>query len=253
MILGFDIGNTSTLSGLYRDSPEPFEVFRFPTDRGADADSLLRFTEELTAKISGKERITKLVYSSVVPEVNHAYENLAGILQVPFVKVSGSSRLSVKLMYLNPSRLGADRIANAEAAFREYPGDSIIIDIGTAATFCVLHRDGTYDGGLIAPGINTCIKALAGCTSNLPEIVFEKPDRLVAVDTINALKSGFFYGWVSMVEGIISRIEKEYGLKFRVILTGGLSGHIAEALSGHVVLDRMLTMKGLKYICELNS
>ena len=144
-----------------------------------------------------------------------------------------------------------DRIVNAEAAYIEYGNDCIIIDIGTAATFCVVTGD-SFAGGLIGPGIELTKRALAENTSNLPEIDFEKPDRLVARDTVNAIKSGFYYGWLMLVEGIIGLIEEEYKRTFRVICTGGYSKILSENIRHENIFDPLLTMKGIKRIYKQN-
>lgn len=254
MILGFDIGNTNTLAGLYKDSDIlPAVTFRYPTDKLTDEKKLFDTIKDFIETESGQlaEPMKQIVYSSVVPEINDSIDRLAkSYFGVNSLSISHKNNLSVKLMYDDPSKLGADRIANAEAAHREYSGDSLIIDVGTAATICVLLADGTFDGGLIVPGIGTMIKSLAASASNLPEISFGKPDRLVAKDTINAVKSGFFYGWYSFMDGIISRIEQDYEKKFSLIFTGGFAKTLVTALERPFFLDEMLTMKGIKYIYD---
>jgi type III pantothenate kinase len=256
MILGFDIGNTSTLLGLYRDGEVlPFSTLRYNTNKMSYPDDLWRdisgFVDD-SPDINAEE-ITGLAYSSVVPELNRAYDEMSlDRFGLRALCICHQSRLSIRLKYDDPSRLGVDRIVNAEAVFMEHPGDSIIIDIGTAATIDVLLAEGIFDGGLIAPGIGVTIKALAENTSRLPAVPFERPDRLISRDTRNAIKSGFFYGWLSLIEGIIVRIEKEYGKEFRVIFTGGLSGPVVSAMERPVVFDPLLTMKGIKYIYDSN-
>ena len=254
MILGLDIGNTSTNAGLYHDEDIlPYATFRYATEKFADENKLFAsikdFIEAETKKHDGS--INGIVYSSVVPEINDAIDTLASsYFNVEAFRISHESNFTIKLMYNDPSKLGIDRIANAEAVHREYPGNRIIVDIGTATTFCVILADGTFDGGMIIPGLSTAIKSLAKSTSNLPEVVFEKPDRLVARDTINALKSGFFYAWNSIVEGIVTRIEQTYNEQFLLIFTGGLAKTAATAIERPITIDEMLTMKGMKYIYD---
>jgi type III pantothenate kinase len=164
MILGFDIGNTSTLMGLYRDEEIlPFRTLRYLTNKMSYPDDRWRnisaFVDDCDDNAVGK--ITGLVYSSVVPELNRAYDEMSlDRFGLDALRISHQSRLSIRLMYDDPSRLGVDRIVNAEAVYLENPRDSIIIDIGTAATIDVLLADGVFDGGLIAPGIGVTIKAL---------------------------------------------------------------------------------------------
>ena len=258
MILGFDIGNTSTTAGLYRENRlEPDFTFRYPTARDADHGSLAgRIREGIGGYRSGADevRVSGLAFSSVVPEVNGAYHEMGRTLfgGRPY-EITCRSKLNYEIRYDDPAQLGTDRIVNAAAAFHEYGGGDIVVDIGTAVTFCVLLEDGVFDGGIIAPGIDTAIRSLALRASRLPEVPFEKPERLVARGTIDALKSGFFYGWLSLAEGLIGRIEREYGRDFRVILTGGFAAAVAEHLSRPPVVDQLLAMKGIKLIYDMNS
>ena len=256
MIVGFDIGNTSTLAGIYRDDAVvPDKTFRFNTDKQASAVSMFETLDNFIGNSLAESRdgINGVVCSSVVPGLVGVVREFAhSRFGVNTLNVSHECKLSLKIMYTDPAKLGADRIANAEAVCREYPGNCIIADIGTAATFCVVLSDGTFDGGLIAPGVGVTIEALAQKASNLHKIVLEKPSRLVARDTDDALKSGFFYGWLSMLEGLISRIEKNYGIPFKVIFTGGFAGLLSPFIEREVINDPLLTMKGIKYIYDNN-
>ncbi|MDR3238362.1 MAG: type III pantothenate kinase [Spirochaetia bacterium] len=256
MILGLDIGNTNTTAGIYGDDDvAPNATFRYITDKLATPESLFGAINGFVKTESDRmsDTVKGVAFSSVVPKLSGVVEELArSRFGVSALGVSHDRRLSLKIMYTDPSKLGADRIANAEAARREHPCDCIITDIGTAATICVLLADGTFEGGLIAPGIGVTIKALAQSACNLPEIMFEKPPVLVAKNTADALKAGFFYGWISMLEGVISRIEKSYGRSFRVIFTGGFAGVLSPHMERSIVTDPMLTMKGIKYIYDSN-
>lgn len=258
MIIGFDIGNTSTTAGVYPEGGAvPDYTFRFPTIKTDGPDDLTRSVVNGIARHGVREarlRVSGLAFSSVAPEINEAYRAMAlETFAVEALELSCRSRLNFTIRYEDPEQLGADRIVNAAAVFHEYGGGSIVVDIGTAVTFCVLLEEGIFDGGIIAPGIDTAIKALASRASRLPEVPFEKPDRLAARDTANALKSGFFYGWLSLVEGIIGRIEAEYAREFRIVLTGGYAGAIEGHLSRLCVVDQLLPMKGIKILYDLNA
>lgn len=257
MILGFDIGNTNTVLGIYRDEDtSPVKIYRFRTIRDQTADELYALIREFTADYKSKNlasNIDGFVFSSVVPEVNRNYFNVSeDYYGIKPLNISSGSRLGIKINYDDPAKLGVDRIVNAEAAFREYKQDSIIIDMGTAITFCVLHANGLYDGGLIAPGIGITIDALAAKASLLHKINLEKPEKLVATNTREALTSGFFYGWLSMIEGIIDKIESQYGKKFLPVITGGYAHILSPAIRHNHVIDPLLTMKGIIHIYRLN-
>jgi type III pantothenate kinase len=253
MILGFDIGNTSTTAGVYHEkSISPERVFRFPTMKQAGHDELAR---QVMGGLEGGDArsVSGLAFSSVAPEINGSYHDMAEReFGVGAYEITSRSALNFILRYDDPSQLGADRIVNAAAAFREYGGGCIVVDIGTAVTFCVLLEGGIFDGGIIAPGVDTTIRSLALRASRLPEVPFEKPDRLVARDTVNALKSGFFYGWLSLADGILARIEEEYGRTFRVILTGGFAGAVSGNLFHENTVDPLLAMKGIKIVYDMN-
>ena len=258
VILGFDIGNTSTTAALYpEDAILPEYTFRFPTVKDSGPAELYRQVVDGMSRCgAGTDTylIRGLAFSSVVPEINHAYHDMAGNnLGCSAHEISCESRLNFTIRYDDPRQLGVDRIVNAAAVFSEYGGGNIVVDIGTAVTFCVLLENKVFDGGIIAPGIDTAIKSLSLRASRLPEVPFEKPDRLVARDTVNALKSGFFYGWLSLAEGIIAKIEKEYGRSFSVILTGGFAGKVAGHLDHANIVDLLLPMKGIKIVYDLNA
>ncbi|HOP62251.1 MAG TPA: type III pantothenate kinase [Spirochaetota bacterium] len=256
MFLGIDIGNTTTMLALFRDdSPKPEKIMRYRTDkRGDDAElaSVLKMTLRGYADFNVLEaEITGIAFSSVVPEISGSYRRVCRrLFSLEAFEINAASRLSISINYKDHGQLGIDRIVNVEAAYHEYGPGCIVVDIGTAATFDVLNFEGCFDGGLISPGIGTTIKALSDAASNLPEIVFEMPDDLIARDTANAIKSGFYYGWISMVEGICDRIEALYGREFRVILTGGFAVKMKEGFKRNVIIDPDLTMRGIKYIFD---
>ena len=257
-ILGFDIGNTNTIMGIYsKEGVSPERSFRFRTEKDVTLESLYSTISSFIASFENDVKkeilIEGIALSSVVPEVNSKYSDIAiTFYDLLPLEINAKVKLGLIIHYDNYEELGVDRLVNAVAALNEYKKDCIIVDIGTACTFCVLHGDGVFDGGLIAPGIGITIDALADKASQLPRVDFERPDSLVAHNTIDAIKSGFFYGWLSMVEGVIDRIEKQYNKEFLLLLTGGFSEVIGKNLKRKNVIDPFLTMKGIKYIYDLN-
>jgi len=254
MFLGIDIGNTTTMIGLYDDdSLTPWKTHRYRTDKKGDLNDLVKSITMSLKNIGDYDafaaEITGVAFSSVVPEINTLYHKMCKkLFNVEPFEIRYDSKIPIGIKYCEIKKLGIDRIVNTVAAHYEYGDGCVVIDIGTAATFDVLNHSGTFDGGLIAPGIGTTIKALAEAASNLPEIVFGKPDMLVAVDTVNAIKSGFYYGWISLIEGVVQKIEKVYGLEYKVILTGGFAEKISTGVERKIILDPLLTMKGIRYI-----
>ena len=254
-ILGFNIGNTNTMMGVYElNNTLPVSTYTYKTERNAAPGNLANIVKNYLNAEFKDYAIKGLAFSSVVNEINSAYHAMSeSAFNISALEINSSIKLGIKITYDNPMELGPDRIANAEAAYREYAQDCIIIDLGTANTFCVIHKNGTFDGGLIGPGIGITIDALAEKTSKLIRINFEKPDKFIATNTIDALKSGFFNGFIIMIKGIIEQIEEIYNKEFLVILTGGLSGTVSQYLEKNHLTDPLLTMKGIKYLYNLNK
>lgn len=254
MFLGIDIGNTTTMIGLYEDdSILPWKTNRYRTNKKGDVFDLISSMGMTLRNIGDygviSAEITGMAFSSVVPEVNPLYHIMGKkLFNVDPFEIKHDSRFPIGINYRDVRKLGIDRIVNTAAAHFEYGDGCVVVDIGTAATFDVLNHSGTFDGGLISPGIGTTIKALSEAASNLPEIVFGKPDLLVALDTENAIKSGFYYGWISLIEGIVGRIEKIYDKEYKVVLTGGFAEKISGGIERNIFLDPLLTMKGIRYI-----
>jgi len=254
MFLGIDVGNTTTMIGLYGDdSVSPEKTHRYRTNKKGDVTDLINCISMSLRNMGDYNAIaadvTGVAFSSVVPEINAVYHSMSKkLFNVESFEIRYDSKFSIGINYRDIKKLGIDRIVNTVAAHHEYGDGCVVIDIGTAATFDVLSHNGSFDGGLISPGIGTTIKALAESASNLPEIVFGKPDMLVALDTENAIKSGFYYGWISLIEGIVQKIEKIYEKEYRIVLTGGFAEKIASGIERKIILDPLLTMKGIRYI-----
>ena len=259
IILGFDIGNTNTRMGIFGENDiSPLKIFSHKTKTITSSGKLGKviktYLKEYQKEINDDIKISGFVYSSVVTEVNGYYQKAAEkYFSLNALPVTGGINLGIKINYDNPSDLGADRITNAVAAHNEYSGDKIIIDVGTAITFCVLLKDGIFDGGLITAGVGVAIDALAEKTSKLIKVDFADPGSVVARNPKDALMSGFFHGWMSLISGIINKIENEYNRKFSILLTGGYAEKISSNIGRECRVDPSLTMKGLKYIFDMNS
>ena len=152
----------------------------------------------------------------------------------------------------NPEEVGADRLLNALAAHRHYKGPLVVIDFGTATTFDVVDQDGAYLGGVIAPGINLSIEALHRAAARLPRIGIGRPQSVIGRSTVPAMQSGIFWGYVGMIEGLVARIQAEYGGKLKVIATGGLAPLLAEGTTVIERIDADITLDGLRMLAERN-
>lgn len=252
MIVGFNIGNTHTVMGIYDvESPEPVCTFRYPTNRNITEQELSDTIKKTLEQYNRTVGIEGAIYSSVVPQCNNAYDRACkNLFAVTAHRITHTSHMPITIEYDNPAQLGVDRIVNAVAAYNDYHTDCIIVDIGTAITFCLLAH-GVLKGGLIAPGVKAAMKGLAQSTAQLFEVPFEKPDSIIAHNTKDALVSGFFYGWLSLIEGIIQKMS-DADVQYTVILTGGMADVIYPHLSIPTKIDTMLTMRGLYYLYDIN-
>ncbi len=253
MILVFDIGNTNMVIGVYKGK-EMLTHWRIKTDEGRTSDEYGMLLRDLFT-FNGLEmgQIQAIVISSVVPGLmmelewmSHQYFSCKPLVVGPGVKTG----LAIK--YDNPREVGADRVVNAVAAYHKYSGPSIIVDFGTATTFCLVNDKGEYLGGAIAPGINISTEALVDKAAKLPRVELIKPRNIIGKNTVSSMQAGIIYGFVGQVEGIINRIQKEIGGNARVIATGGLAPTIARETEAIHIIDDLLTLDGLRIIYELN-
>jgi len=190
----------------------------------------------------------------VVPPLRATFEELCQrYFNISPLVVGAGIKTGVRIRMDNPREVGADRIADAVAAHHLYGGPVIIIDLGTATTFGIVSKEGDYIGGVIATGIATAAEALFSRTAQLPRVELIRPKRVIGTNTVTAIQSGIIYGYASLVEGIVARIQQELGEKARVVATGGYSGLIARET---VVIDEVnpdLTLVGLRLIYLMNK
>lgn len=255
--LVIDVGNTNSVFGLFSgDNLEPIFHKRTVTRRDRTSDELGLFLKGfLSQENLDKIQIHSAIYSSVVPSFNPIVERmLQDWYKVNPIQVNHKIQLPFTIRYPRPYELGADRIVNAAYVTYAFPGQrAIIVDLGTATTFCVVNENKEYLGGVIAPGLKISMEALTRNTAQLPPIVFEQPRGILGSSTVESLQSGFFYGWVGLLKGIIQEIRKEYGDNYKVFGTGGLVSTIEEGCPGIFdTIDSLLTLKGLKVLNDLN-
>ena len=252
MLFTIDVGNTNIVLGIY-DKDELKFSYRMATDRTKSSDEIGFFFLQILQNAGiNPSQIEDAVISSVVPPVMHSLENAVRkyFKKEPIV-ISSSTPLGMEILIDNPKELGADRIVNAIAAYELYGGPAIVIDFGTATTFCVINEDGNYLGGAIYPGLKISIDALVERTAKLPRIEITKPENVIGKNTVNSMQSGIVYGYVGMVDFIVKKMAKELGADdLKVIATGGLSTLISEESETITHIDRDLTLKGLKIIYE---
>lgn len=255
MLLVFDIGNTNMVLGLY-EGKELIKHWRISTDKDKTSDEYgalitnLFHYEEVSLK-----SVNDVIISSVVPSVMHALENFCVKYcnKMPLV-VGPGIKTGLNIKYDNPKQVGADRIVNAVAGIEKYKKPMIIVDFGTATTFCAISENGEYLGGTISPGIKIASEALFQRASKLPRFELQKPGMSICKNTEAAMQSGVIYGYVGLVEKIIDMMKKELNQKdITVIATGGLSSFIASETDSIDLVDKNLTLEGLRLIYEKNK
>ncbi|NLG51877.1 MAG: type III pantothenate kinase [Chloroflexi bacterium] len=254
MLLCVDIGNTNMVLGLYR-GPELLTHWRISTDHRKMPDEygilLLNLLGRNGVKIKD---ITGIALASVVPPVTDTIlEMLEEYIGVEPLVVGAGVKTGVPIRYDAPRDVGADRIVNAVAGFRTYGGPACIVDFGTATTFDAISARGEYLGGAIAPGIRLSAEALFQRTAKLPRIDLQRPQNAIGANTVEAMRSGILFGYVGLVEGMVSRFRQELGADMRVIATGGLAEVIARETDVIESVEPWLTLKGLRIIYELNE
>lgn len=254
MILVMDTGNTNIVLGVY-ENDKLLHHWRMETDRHKTEDEYAMQIKAFLNHVGlGFGDVDGIIMSSVVPPIMFALERMAQkYFQTKALIVGPGVKTGLNIKYENPREVGADRIVNAVAAIQEYGGPLIIVDFGTANTFCYIDEKNQYQGGAIAPGIQSSTEALYTRASKLPRIEIARPDSVVGKNTISAMQAGIVYGYVGQAEGIISRMTKISKQAPAVIATGGLAPLIANESEMIDHVDPFLTLKGLYFIYKRNQ
>jgi len=255
MLLAIDAGNTNIVFAL-RENNQTIHKWRISSAEGRTADEyMVWLTQLLNFENLDVTEITGTIIATVVPQTLFPLQLLCRRYFKCDALVVGEDnvKLNVKVKLPNPGEVGADRLVNAVAAHKRYGGPMIIIDFGTATTFDVIDDTGDYHGGVISPGVNLSVEALSMAAAKLPRVAVEKPANVIGNSTISAIQSGIFYGYLSMIEGMIERITKEYGGPMKVLATGGLAPLFNEATNVIEYVDQELTTYGLFEIYAANT
>ena len=259
MLLAIDAGNTNVVFALIandKDGARKIKArWRIATDARRTGDEYAVWLMQLL-QIRGVKasEIDQIIVSTVVPRALHNLEVLCKhyFNIEPLIAGQGAADYAIDVDVDQPGSLGADRAVNAVAAHAKYPGDLIIVDFGTATTFDVIDFRGAYKGGIIAPGINLSLDALVGNTAMLPRIAIEAPknDSVIGTNTEDQMLIGVFWGYVSMMEGLIARMRAEIGRPTKVVATGGLAVLFHEHTKIFDEVDPDLMLDGLAILAE---
>ncbi len=255
MLLAIDVGNTNTVFGIHDDNTW-VNQWRSATDPTKTADDhaawLWRLADMHGADLS---QINGCVISTVVPQAVFNFRNLARrYLHVePMFIGDPNLKTGMEIRISRPEQVGADRIVSALGAHKKYPGNLIVIDSGTATTFDVVAADGAFEGGIISPGVNLSVKALHDAAAQLPRIAIQRPAHVIGHDTVSAMQSGVFWGYIDLIDGLVNRIKGEYGKPMSVVATGGVASLFEGASETIDHYDQDLLIRGLLEIYRLNK
>lgn len=250
MLLAIDIGNTNTVFAVYKGKAF-VDSWRIRSDAGHSADEYAAFLNELFALSRVKwKSIKNVIVSSVVPEANFGMrrfcEKYVGVEPVFVTK----EMVGIAAVIDRPDDVGADRLVNAVAVKAHYDFPAVVVDFGTATTFDVIDANGDYAGGVIAPGINLSMSALHQAASKLPKISVKRPEAAIGKDTVSAMQSGVYWGYMGLIDRILLEIKAEIGGPVKVIATGGLAPLFAKDNDAIDIVDEGLTLKGLYLIAQ---
>ncbi|HEY1879395.1 MAG TPA: type III pantothenate kinase [Caulobacteraceae bacterium] len=253
MLLAIEQGNTNTLFAVH-DGSNWVAQWRAGTDPMRTADEYAVWLSQLLAMNSlSLAAMDACVISSVVPQSLFSLRNLARrYLHLEPLVVGENVDLGIEIRIEKPSEAGADRLVNAIGAHSRYPGALLIVDSGTATTFDLVAADGAFEGGVIAPGINLSVQALHDAAARLPRVAIQRPAHVIGRDTVSAMQSGIFWGYVGLIEGLVARIKEERAEPINVIGTGGVASLFHGATDAIDLFDPDLTIHGLLEIVRRN-
>ena len=246
--LTIDIGNTNTLFCFF-SFDKVFATERLVTKEITES-SLIRIINKKKKNFFDKEN-TCIIISSVVPTIEKILTNFLKKKSLNFFFVRNFvSKFKLKTKIRNEQEIGDDRIVNMLYAKKKFKKSVIVIDFGTATTLDVLNKFGIYNGGVITPGINLSLGSLKKETAKLPFVKFKKTKKVIGTSTISAIQSGFFWGYVSMIEGLIKKINFENKERYKIILTGGNANYFKNMFNNVYEIDDLFTSRGLNFLID---
>lgn len=254
MLLAVDAGNTNIVFAVCENG-EIRSQWRATTKQGRTADEYAVWLGELLTleKLSFAD-LTEAIIATVVPAALFDLKSFCRryLKCEPMVVGDAGVALGIGVKVDRPDAVGADRLVNAVAAHDRYKGALIVVDFGTATTFDVVAANGDYEGGVIAPGVNLSVEALHQAAAMLPRVAVERTQAVIGKDTVPAMQSGIYWGYVALIEGLIARIKAEYEKPMTVVATGGLANLFTKQIAAIDHYDSDLTIRGLVLIHARN-
>jgi type III pantothenate kinase len=254
MLLAIDVGNTNTVFALFKEGVL-LTQWRLSTQARRTADEYGMWLRQLMRECEGGvEPLTGAILATVVPETQFELVQLCRryFAIEPLVVGARPMAMDITIDVDRPEEVGADRLVNAVEGWRRYRSGMVVIDFGTATTFDVITAKGAYIGGVIAPGVNLSLAALQKAAAKLPSIRVRAPAQVIGRNTIAAMESGIFYGYVGLIDGIIQRIRQERPDIGKIIATGGLAPLYARAITDIEETIPDLTIYGLATLFKMN-
>jgi type III pantothenate kinase len=256
MFLAIDAGNSNIVFGFYDETQQKWtHELRIKTKQEL---SLLKLEKEMHLFFLENgiknDQITQVGISSVVTEVNGVLQKFCKeYLEKSCYLINGKSYSKLKISTIKPNEIGSDLMCNVTAAYERFQSACIVVDFGTALTFTVVGKDGNVLGVSIVPGLKTAMRSLFSNTSKLPEVELKLPKSVLGKNTTHSIQAGILYGYTGLVKGMLETIQKELGQQSRVIATGGLSSILTTLKDSFEIVDRNLTLEGIRIITLANT
>ena len=254
MLLAIEQGNTNTVFAVH-DGQEWIAQWRTATESTRTADEYAVWLSQfLQMQGLALKVLDACIISTVVPQSLFNLRNLSRrYLKAEPVVIGENAKLGIELRIDNPAEAGADRLVNCIGAYAKYGGPLIVVDSGTATNFDIVGADGAFEGGVIAPGVNLSMEALHQAAARLPRVAIQKPKKVIGTDTVGNMQSGVYWGYVSLIEGLVTRIKAEYGRPMTVVGTGGVASLFQGATDLIDDFDPDITVRGLLEVWRRNT